>query len=233
MKILKDTGNYLKTKARLRLLLAIPCMVVFAMLFLSSFQSLPLYVDIGDYAVARSIFMVIPLFMSWYWWRKYNNFKKGFEGESDVTELLKSNLPDDYYLINDFTTKDGYGNIDHIVLSPSGIFVIETKNWKGKITCYVDHWSTNMGSPSKQARRNAWKISNIIQSLERFKRRSIWVEPLVVFANPEVELDLKDITVEVKKINELLYYLITNEGKKQFSTEELDLIGEEILRQTS
>jgi len=232
MKILKDTGNYLKTKAISRLLMTIFCMVVFVMLFLSSFQSLPLYVDIGDYAVARGTFMVIPVIMGWYWWREYNNFKKGFEGESDVTELLNSHLPDDYYLINDVVTKEGYGNIDHVVLSPSGIFVIETKNWKGKMTCYADQWSTN-SSPSKQAKINACRIRNIIQSLERFEHRNIWVQPIVVFANPEIELDLKKITVKVKKLNELLYYLITNEGEKQFSTKDLELIGEEILRQTS
>jgi hypothetical protein len=232
MKILKDTGNYLKSKARLYFLLAIFCFVVFGMLFVSSFHISPLYIDVGDYAVARSIFMVIPLLMGWYWWRQYRSFKKGFEGEKKVTELLRSNLPDDYYLINDVTTKDGHGNIDHVFLSPRKIFVIETKNWKGKLTCYGDQWSTNMGNPSRQARINAVRIRKIIQSLERFKHARIWVEPIVVFANPDVELNLKNITVQVKKLNEILYYLITTKGKRQFSTEELDLIGEEILRQT-
>jgi hypothetical protein len=43
-----------------------------------------------------------------------------------VTQILSA-LDDNYVLINDAMFSDGYGNIDHIVLAPNGIFVIETK----------------------------------------------------------------------------------------------------------
>jgi hypothetical protein len=240
MKILKETGNYLKTRARLRLLLVVPCIVVCIMLLLSAFQWSPLYVDVGDWGVPRSVFMVVPLFMSWYWWREYTNYKKGFEGEVMVAELLKLGLPDDFYLINDVKIKDVNGrvrNIDHVVLSPRGIFVIETKNWKGKITAVEDRWSTTIGNPSRQTQKNALFIKKVIESLEHFKSMRIWVEPIVVFANSDIELDVRNMAVKVAKLNELLYCLITFEGNNNyltdFSTEELDLIGEEILRQTS
>jgi hypothetical protein len=170
--------------------------------------------------------------MFWYWWCRYNSYKYGFAGETHVTQLLKSALPDEYYLLNNVIPPQGHGNVDHVILSPKGIFVIETKNWGGKITCHADQWSRRRGNPSKQARINAHRIRNIIQSLEQFKSMKIWVEAVVVFSNYNAKLSINKPTVEVKKPYELPGYLLDYKGKNQFSIQELELMGEEILRQT-
>ena len=226
------------TRARFKFLLALVSIVLFAIILLSSFKSLPLYVEIGDYGVAR-VFMVIPLFMSWHWWREYGGYKRGFEGELAVTRLLKSGLSDKFYLINDIKIKEVDGkirNIDHVVLSPRAIFVIETKNWKGKLTANEDHWYTNMGNPTRQVKKNATHVKNFIESLKYFANMRIWVEPIIVFSNPDIDLHLWNMTVEVKKLNELLGYLLTFKGKNNyssdFSNEELELIGKEIVQQS-
>ncbi|HFQ4956146.1 TPA: NERD domain-containing protein [Vibrio vulnificus] len=60
---------------------------------------------------------------------------KGVFGEFLVNRLL-SKLPEsDYTLIKDVTlpTSDGTAQVDHIVVSKYGIFVVETKNMKGWI----------------------------------------------------------------------------------------------------
>ncbi|EIA1300435.1 NERD domain-containing protein, partial [Vibrio vulnificus] len=60
---------------------------------------------------------------------------KGVFGEFLVNKLL-SQLPDsDYTLVRNVTlpTDDGTTQIDHIVVSRFGIFVVETKNMKGWI----------------------------------------------------------------------------------------------------
>ncbi|BCD97722.1 NERD domain-containing protein [Marinagarivorans cellulosilyticus] len=61
---------------------------------------------------------------------------KGFFGEFQVNLLLKLFLPkDDYHLMKDVTlrTEDGTTQIDHILVSKYGVFVLETKNMKGWI----------------------------------------------------------------------------------------------------
>ena len=61
---------------------------------------------------------------------------KGKIGEAQVSVLIKKHLNDsDYNLIENVTIpgKDGTTQIDHIVLSPFGIFAIEVKNMKGWI----------------------------------------------------------------------------------------------------
>ena len=59
---------------------------------------------------------------------------RGLRGERKVFSVLKK-LPDEYYIWNDIVLqRNGYSvQIDHIVISPYGIFVIETKNYKGWI----------------------------------------------------------------------------------------------------
>ena len=61
---------------------------------------------------------------------------KGVFGEFQVNLLLKLFLPKDtYHLLKNVTlpTDDGTTQIDHILVSKYGVFVIETKNMKGWI----------------------------------------------------------------------------------------------------
>lgn len=72
-------------------------------------------------------FLPIVLKLAWF---------KGVLGEFLVNFLLKTFLPKDQYsLIKNVTlpTDDGTTQIDHIVVSQFGVFVIETKNMKGWI----------------------------------------------------------------------------------------------------
>jgi len=64
------------------------------------------------------------------------NAKKGEIGETSVKSVIKGTIEGTQYVLNDITIKDKYGNkaqIDHVVINHSGVHVIETKNWSGKI----------------------------------------------------------------------------------------------------
>lgn len=74
-------------------------------------------------------------------------YVKGILGEKIVAFILSS-LSNDYYVFNDVYVEVGGHNtqIDHVVVSPFGIFVIETKNYKGWIFGNDDqqYWIKNM-----------------------------------------------------------------------------------------
>jgi len=203
--------------------------------------------------IASISFLLCSPFIAWFfiWWlfiiifpigrfflHRYKNFKKGLEGENMVATTLKQ-LSDEYYLINDIKFPDSYGNIDHIVLGPNGIFVIETKNYTGEIICNGDKWirrytngwsyeNYDIGSPSKQVKRNAWKIKELIE-MAKILDKPIWVEGIVVFTNPDVDLNIEAPTVPILKLDELYYY-IKNKGMEiKFSREEIKKIGKIIL----
>ena len=63
--------------------------------------------------------------------RERVNFLKGATGEQAVARKL-DDLPDEFCVIHDLATP--FGNLDHVVIGPTGVFILETKNWKGTIT---------------------------------------------------------------------------------------------------
>ncbi|HTL15773.1 MAG TPA: nuclease-related domain-containing protein, partial [Patescibacteria group bacterium] len=62
---------------------------------------------------------------------KRGRLQSGARGEKHVGAIL-SRLPEAFCVINDLAT--GHGNLDHVVVGPTGVFVIETKNWRGEIS---------------------------------------------------------------------------------------------------
>lgn len=61
--------------------------------------------------------------------------KRGNKGEWKVATLLKRKLPEDYVVLNDVLIQKGQrsSQIDHVVVSQCGVFVIETKYYSGWI----------------------------------------------------------------------------------------------------
>ena len=73
---------------------------------------------------------------------------KGVIGEKRVAKMLAKHLPEDYIVVNDITIPCELGTtqIDHIVFSTHGIFIIETKNYTGWISGSdrSEYWQKNM-----------------------------------------------------------------------------------------
>lgn len=63
--------------------------------------------------------------------RRLGNFLKGAKGEEWVAHEL-SFLSSEYTVFNGIRL-DGKQDFDHIVVGPSGVFVVETKNWRGSV----------------------------------------------------------------------------------------------------
>ncbi len=77
----------------------------------------------------------------------YLKFNKGKISEKMVHHKLKQ-LPDEYHVINNalFSSNGRSTQIDHIVVSPYGVFVIETKGYKGWIfgSENAEYWTQNI-----------------------------------------------------------------------------------------
>ena len=113
---------------------------------------------------------------------------KGAIGEKRVARMLEKQLPDDYVVMNDITVPSDFGTtqIDHIVFSTCGIFIIETKNYKGWITGSdrSEYWQKNMYGYKYQFRnptRQNYAHFKALQSLLGFS--DYCFHPIVVFAN--------------------------------------------------
>ena len=235
MRKMKGSSSYLKNQVRKNLAKAVLCIVLFFLIFFALSLRVLLTLSLSIFDAAGLLVSLVPLAAFYFYLRKYRIYNAGWVGERQVAKLLSSKLSDDYFLINDLYLHNGGGDIDHVVLAPSGIFVLETKNWSGDITCNGDEWQRAgkrnfKGSPSLQVKRNAAKIKHIIDSSQAFGSLGVWVEGIVVFTNNRATLHLNNPAVLILKLPQLPSHIITHGNSSRYSRQQLEAIGEEILK---
>ncbi len=80
--------------------------------------------------------------------KQVKNQVTGSLGEWGISLLLKS-LPDTWVMFNNAiipTNRIGtFTEIDHLIIGPGGIFLIEVKTWKGSFSAYKDNWKRREG----------------------------------------------------------------------------------------
>jgi len=92
--------------------------------------------------VLVSLLVVFTLVMVWLGSAR----QKGKRGEKRVYNILSKSLPDGFIVLNDIYLPSSDGTttqIDHIVVSQYGVFVVETKNYSGWIFANArdDEWT--------------------------------------------------------------------------------------------
>jgi hypothetical protein len=188
--------------------------------------------SLGIFEIAGLLACIAPAVLAYFFMHKYRVYSGGADGEKAVNHQLKNALNSDYTLINNLYLKDKGGDIDHILLAPNGVFVLETKNWKGKISCYGDVWQRegmrDMGSPSRQVRRNAAKIKRIIDVAPQLRDLNVYVEGIVVFTNKHATLELKSPTVAVVKAPNVTSYITKLQTNRFYTKKQLEEIRREL-----
>ena len=123
----------------------------------------------------------------------YSAKVSGDRGELELSTVMRS-LPDCYHVIDNvlLETKKGSTQIDHIIVSPFGIFIVETKNHKGMIfgDTQGQVWTQVLNG------RGRFKLySPVLQNFGHIRNLSIqtripmtYMQGVIVFTNPEVNL---------------------------------------------
>ena len=155
---------------------------------------------------------------------------KGKSGEDKVSGKLKKLNKKEYKILNNILLANGNltTQIDHIVISKSGIFVIETKNYKGWIFGHEnsEYWTqtiynhkTKLRNPIKQNWAHVYVLKRILSDY-----RFVNYFPIVVFAG---NAKLKDITSElpVIYIKQLLNTIKYNTNEQNLSIEQINDIA--------
>lgn len=141
---------------------------------------------------------------------RWGNWFVGKRGEMAVAEVLKD-LPNEYVLLNDLMLPDGKGNVDHLIMGPNGLFVIETKNYSGFVRCVGDDWFVGrkkISSLSKQAKRNAVSVRENLEGVFKDqKTRLPYVTPLLVFVGGKCRLSIRNPAVHVLRSSQLAKFI--------------------------
>ncbi|MBQ1569422.1 MAG: NERD domain-containing protein [Kiritimatiellae bacterium] len=115
-----------------------------------------------------------------YGMRRIERFFVGARGEERVSGILKG-LPDKYHVFNDFVA--GRLHVDHVVVGPAGVYAVETKNWRGRVTIEEGYVLVNGRVPNRNPLSQALKEASRVKSaLAKIGWRGD-VTPVLVFAS--------------------------------------------------
>lgn len=141
---------------------------------------------------------------------------RGKRGEKKVRRIIGETIENKQYVINDIilVTDGKSSQIDHIVINPRGIFVIETKNYSGRIYGKENHlqWTQVLSygkvknhfyNPLKQNATHIYTVRKLIDNLP--------VRSLVVFVQNNTQyieannvIKLSDLAYELQKGDTIL-----------------------------
>ncbi|WP_326513700.1 NERD domain-containing protein [Clostridium intestinale] len=132
---------------------------------------------------------------------------KGFIGEAAVSSRLSKLNSDNYKVINNLMLRVGNKttHIDHVVVSDYGVFVIETKNYKGWILGneHDDYWrqqiykrKEKLYNPIKQHYGHVMALKEILSTYEDIK-----YIPIVTFtAEADLKINTKSEVIYTTKL---------------------------------
>ena len=154
---------------------------------------------------------------------------KGLIGERRVKKQLRTLPPEQFKVLNNLLIKGkkGTSQIDHIVISPQGIFVIETKNYSGWISGSenADFWTRSF-YPFKNKFRNPIKqnwghMCALKENLTAYT--DIPYHPIVVFVGKAKLLDL-DVKTDVIYPHMLLDTITRQRDSRKLTHKDMDEI---------
>ncbi len=116
--------------------------------------------------------------------RKVESFFKGAKGEERIAAILEE-LPENCWVFHDYQA--GSDHIDHVVVSPGGIYSVETKFWNGKVTIDDDCILVDGKLPTRSPVSQAQRERNELKSKFKGFGWNVDVTPIVVFASDTFE----------------------------------------------
>ncbi len=199
--------------------------VVIGLFFIIIFYILEHFFELASYkGLLVIVLIIIPLvlllnFIGNKSLLKSFNYSQGKRGEENIWYVLKK-LPNEYCVFQDIKMRRG--NVDFVVLGPTGLFVVEVKSHHGEVE-FDGQELTNNGKRFekdflKQAKGEALQISNFLKNK---LQQDVFIQSIVVFSNyVKIHFGMNKINGVYVIQKNYLQKLITV-GSQRFSKEEI------------
>ena len=161
----------------------------------------------------------------------------GRSGEHQVSQVLARELSSDFVLVNGLKLPRGAGDVDHLVVGPTGVFLLETKTMAGRIECAPDgtwrrtrvgragtRYEAFIGDPAAQVQRNIFAVRTCLRRAlpHLFEGTSLWIEGLVVFAHPRTELIADHSRVPAIRLDEAVARICLHVPRRSLRAAEVE-----------
>lgn len=198
--------------------------VGFGMLFAILLQKSNLHLAFPGMFIGIAVILLAVFFVERY---NYNILNAGVKGEQKTYEILKK-LPKEYTVITNpvIHNRGSVSELDFVVIGTNGVFVVESKNYRGIITGSTSsqNWKQIKHSKNKTYEKEVKNPAK--QSYRQGKRMhemfidfgiSADIFPILYFVDERSELKIKDdaeINVAIiNNENDLLDFIIKSKGK--------------------
>ncbi|MEP7288238.1 MAG: nuclease-related domain-containing protein [Chloroflexota bacterium] len=140
--------------------------------------------------------------------KRIANHRKGQEGEDSVIAVISQSLDGNWYLFRDLVLPGrSKGDLDAVLIGPSGVWVLEIKTFTGEYRNIGEQWEYRAGNrwklsksnPSRQVQNNAIRLSSFLKA-DNIQQ---WITPAVVWANPDSPLTVENPTTTVWSLDRL------------------------------
>jgi hypothetical protein len=242
-KVLGESGRYVSQEAvnqsRRILLIVMLVVVVLAIiegLLLASFIPTRL---IPAWLRLLTVFAILPAMWLLTKWgnkkldaldKKRAAMRRGAAGEIHVGNLL-ADFPDDFCVVNDLTTP--FGNLDHVVVGPTGVFVLDSKNWRGAVSADGKGELLLNGEPTekpyvRQFVRRMLGIRDRVLAL--VPGLDLYYQALFVFTAARVEAKWGTTgNVHCVRDDQLYEYIVERDFSQRLKPEEVQIIAQAFL----
>jgi hypothetical protein len=136
-----------------------------------------------------------------------------------LAEALRETLPPEFGVVEHYLPQDsGDGEVDLVIVGPTGVFAVEVRDEAGDVLCYQDNWYRRGSgaarrfedSPSRNARWNASRVRNDVGAAG-FMRTS--VEPVIVFVRARLIENVSSSVPVVCGADALLSHVISRDAQ--------------------
>lgn len=119
---------------------------------------------------------------------------KGQQGEEFIKDILGETIPGEKYVINNLIIKSRNGSttqIDHVLINSNAIYVIETKNYSGRIygNEKQEQWTQvlNYGKSKYRIYNPILQNATHVNVLKRVLNTNLPIKSIIVFVNNNTE----------------------------------------------
>ncbi|MBN1562715.1 MAG: NERD domain-containing protein [Anaerolineae bacterium] len=143
---------------------------------------------------------------------KLDLHRKGQLGEQRALNVLQGVLDGNWWLFRNLELPGRrLGDLDLVLVGPLGVWSFEVKAFSGEYRNVGDEWKKRYGekwvaaeSPTTQSRRNAKALQQLLQSRQINIK---WVEPVIIWADPESTIEFDNPSTYVWTLDRLSHHL--------------------------
>lgn len=158
--------------------------------------------------------------------REQKSYESGAKGENAVSKEL-ARFPNDFYVLNDVSTD--FGNLDHVVVGPTGVYVIDAKNHRGIITTDGKDGLLQNGKPNDKLNTKKF-VSRMMTIKEKVDTlagtKDIFFKALFVFTSAWVDAPWnKSGNVDCMSEEQLYKYIVEKNFGTRLKPEQVNAIA--------